>query len=119
MLPENDQRASYPVGGSVCEDPNDFPDIETAGDLVLHAEVIADGIGALLLLRQSIQDETFRELAYSMTQALVLNKAVTSETLNLDAREFACPKRAGDQVALPTQGMIKTIGGAESARMGP
>lgn len=71
VAPVDDEIASYFLG------PNDFPNIAHAGDVVLFAEVIAGGVGAFLLLRQSIQDETLRKMAYSMTQALVLNNAVT------------------------------------------
>ncbi|MFQ5923872.1 MAG: phosphatase PAP2 family protein [Anaerolineales bacterium] len=71
VAPVDDEVASYFLG------PNDFPNIGRAGDVVLFAEVIAGGAGALLLARQSIQDEKLRRVAYSMTQALVLNNAIT------------------------------------------
>lgn len=71
LSPVDDETAGYFLGS------NDFPDLEQAGDILLYAELAAAGTGALLLLGESAKDTKFRQMSYSLAQALVLNNALT------------------------------------------
>lgn len=71
LSPVDDEAAGYFLG------PNDFPDLEQAGNILLYAELAAAGTGVLLLLGESARATKFGQMSYSLAQALVLNNALT------------------------------------------